>query len=65
MPHELRGMDRMPHEFFSAVLIAGVLFVAVLAAFVAYLSWKHRKKWKEENAARPTVRRRVRKRKRH
>jgi len=64
MPHELRGMDRMPHEFFTAVLIAGGLFVAVLAAFVAYLSWRHRKMRNEQNQAPPAARRRVRKRKR-
>ena len=64
MPHELRGIERMPHEYFSEVLILAGAFIVAVVAFVLYLKWKHRKTLTERHPAPPAARRRVRKRKR-
>jgi hypothetical protein len=51
LPHELRGMDRLPHESFTFVLyLIGASAVAI-ALVVVYLTWRHGRKRSKQSGA--------------
>jgi hypothetical protein len=63
MPHELKGMQALPHEFFTYILTAGGFFGLLLVGVVGYLRWKHRDRVKRlRDPARVDRSRRKRKR---
>ena len=56
MPHELRGLQNQPHEFFTYVLTAGGLIGLLIVGFVGYLMWRDRRRLKRPGGPAPASR---------
>lgn len=50
MPHELKGLHLQSHEYFTQLLLADLVLLVVVVAFVYYLHRKHAKLTKPPRA---------------